>query len=74
MNAIDIEKIVFAQLSTFGFKHHSAGFRYLCTGLQLALEQPSILNEMTERFYPAVPRFRFYFIGVEKYAEYLRCL
>ena len=48
MNAIDIEKIVFAQLSTFGFKHHSAGFRYLCTGLQLALEQPSILNEMTE--------------------------
>ena len=54
MNAIDIEKIVFAQLSSFGFKHHSAGFRYLCTGLQLALEQPSILNEMTERFYPAV--------------------
>ena len=54
MNAVDTEKLVFSQLLLFGFKHHSAGFRYLCTGLQLALEQPGILNEMTDKFYPAV--------------------
>lgn len=54
MNAMDTEKLVFSQLSLFGFKHHSAGFRYLCTGLKLALEQPTILNEMTDKFYPAV--------------------
>lgn len=57
MNAVDTEKLVFSQLLLFGFKHHSAGFRYLCTGLQLALEQPGILNEMTDKFYRQWPRF-----------------
>ena len=50
MNAVDTEKLVFSQLLLFGFKHHSAGFRYLCTGLQLALVESSMRRAIVDAY------------------------
>ena len=55
MNAVDTEKLVFSQLLLFGFKHHSAGFRYICVpDCNWPWNSLVFLNEMTDKFYPAV--------------------
>lgn len=50
----EMQKTILQYLSSFGIRYHSAGRRYLWTGLEVALEHPEYLDEMMERFYPVV--------------------